>query len=156
METDEAYKATAAIEQLKKELRREHELYLRALADFDNYRRRVERELANAARAAKREIILLLLDVIDNFERALDRVNQAPQSAFEEMRAIRQQILRLLELQGVTPFESLGRAFDPWLHEAVGMVESQEHEPGFILDELRRGYRWGEEVLRPARVRVAR
>jgi len=55
--------------------------------------------------------------------------------------------------QGVTAFESLGRPFDPALHEAVGSVESDEHEPGAVLDELGRGYCWGEELLRPARVR---
>jgi molecular chaperone GrpE len=64
--------------------------------------------------------------------------------------------VRLLQAQGVAPFESVGHPFDPALHEAVGSEESHEQEPGIVLDELSTGYRWGDDLLRPARVRVAR
>jgi molecular chaperone GrpE len=141
---------------LKEELRREHEIYLRNLADFDNYRRRVEREHASVAQAGKREMVLSLLDVLDDFERALEHMDEAPASISAGLSAIYQRLAGLLEAQSVTPFESVGRPFDPALHEAVGSVESNEQESGAVLDELRRGYRWGEELLRPARVRVAR
>jgi len=141
---------------LKEELRREHEIYLRNLADFDNYRRRVERERASVAQAGKREMVLLLLDVLDDFERALEHIDEAPDSVSAGLVAIHRRLAGLLEAQGVTPFESVGQRFDPALHEAVGSVESDEQEPGAVLDEVSRGYRWGEELLRPARVRVAR
>jgi len=141
---------------LKEELRREHEIYLRNLADFDNYRRRVERERASVARAGKREMALSLLDVLDDFERALEHMDEAPGSVAAGLSAIYRRLAGLLESQGVIPFESVGQPFDPTLHEAVGSVESDEQESGVVLDELRRGYRWGEELLRPARVRVAR
>jgi molecular chaperone GrpE len=141
---------------LKEELRREHEIYLRNLADFENYRRRVEHERASVAQAGKREMALSLLDVLDDFERALEHMDDAPASVSAGLRAIYQRLAGLLESQGVIPFESVGRPFDPALHEAVGSVESDEQESGVVLDELRRGYRWGEELLRPARVRVAR
>lgn len=141
---------------LKEELRREHEIYLRNLADFDNYRRRVERERASVASAGNREMILSLLDVLDDFERAFEHMDGASASVSEGLSAIYQRLVGLLEAQGVTPFESVGQRFDPALHEAVGSVESDEQEPGAVLDEVSRGYRWGEELLRPARVRVAR
>jgi molecular chaperone GrpE len=140
---------------LKEELSREHEIYLRNLADFENYRRRVERERASAAQAGKREMVLSLLDVLDDFERALEHMDEAPASLSAGVSAIYQRLSGLLESQGVIPFESVGRPFDPALHEAMGSVKTNEQEPGVVLDELRRGYRWGEELLRPARVRVA-
>jgi molecular chaperone GrpE len=141
---------------LKEELRREHEIYMRNLADFDNYRRRVERERAGAAQAGRREMVLSLLDVLDDFERALEHMDEAPASVSAGLSAIYRRLAGLLESQGVIPFESVGQPFDPALHEALGSVESDEQEPGVVLDEVSRGYRWGEELLRPARVRVAR
>jgi molecular chaperone GrpE len=74
----------------------------------------------------------------------------------EGLQALHRKLLGLLEAQGVTPFESLGETFDPELHEAVGTVETDEYEPGRVADEVQRGYRWNDEVLRPARVRVAK
>jgi len=144
------------VEQLKEELKREHDLYLRARAEFDNYRKRVERERASAARAGKRDIILSLLKVLDNFDFALDHLKDASPAVLEGMRAIERQMVGVLEAQGITSFESVGQPFDPTLNEAIASVESDEYEPGTVLDELRRGYRWGDEVLRPAQVRVVR
>ena len=148
------------IERLNEELRQEHERYLRTLADFENYRKRVERERAKAAQAGKREIILSLLEVLDGLERALQHLENASPSLAEGVRAIHRKLLSLLEAHGVTPFESLGRTFDPALHEAVGVVESSQVESsqfaaGTVAEELQRGYRWDDELLRPARVRVA-
>ena len=142
--------------QLKDELRREHEIYLRNLADFDNYRRRIERERANTAQAGKRQMVLSLLEVLDDFERALAHIDESPASVSAGLGAIHRRLAGLLAAQGVTPFESVSQPFDPALHEAVGSVESDAQAPGTVLDELSRGYRWGQELLRPARVRVAR
>jgi molecular chaperone GrpE len=147
---------SSEIERLKEELRREHDMLLRALADFDNFRRRVERERATAARSGKREILIPLLDVLDGFDRALDHIGRAPSPTAQGVQALRGQLLRLLEAQGVTPFETLGEAFNPELHDAIGSVNSDEVEPGAVAAELQRGYRWGDDVLRPARVRVAK
>jgi molecular chaperone GrpE len=146
----------AEIARLKEELRREHEIYLRSLADFDNFRRRVERERATLAQTGKREMFLSLLEVLDDFERALEHINETPASVSAGLRAIYRRLEDVLEAQGVISFESVGRPFDPALHEALGSVDSDEQEPGVVLDELSRGYRWGDELLRPARVRVTR
>lgn len=155
-EPSESERLEAEITQLKEDLRREHDLYLRSVADFDNYRKRVERERVNAAQAGKRGLILALLDVMDDFERALAHAGQEPEPVVEGLQAIYRRLTALLAAEGVTAFESVGQAFDPALHEAVGSVESEEQEPGAVHDELSRGYRWKEELLRPARVRVAR
>jgi molecular chaperone GrpE len=146
----------AEIERLKEELRREHDMYLRALADFENYRRRVERDQGSAARSGKREIILSLLGVLDGFDRALQHMSDAPRPVTEGLQALHRQLQGVLEAHGVTPFQSVGEVFNPELHDAIGSVESDEFESGAVADEVQRGYRWGEDVLRPARVRVTR
>jgi molecular chaperone GrpE len=143
------------LERLKAEVQREHDLYLRALADHDNYRRRVERERSSAARSGKREIILPLLDVLDGFDRALEHMGRAPSSVIEGFQALQRKLLGLLAAHGVTPLSSVGQTFNPEVHEAVGTVQSDEIEPNTVAEELQRGYRWGDDVLRPARVRVA-
>jgi molecular chaperone GrpE len=156
MEDDLIEKLKGENEHLKDELRREHEIFLRSLADFDNYRKRIERERANAADESKREMILSLLNVMDDFEHALEHIEDSPASVTAGLRAIQRRMFRLVEEQGVIPFESVGHPFDPALHEAVVSEESHEEEPGTVLDELSKGYLWEGKLLRPARVRVAR
>jgi len=143
------------LERLREELAREHERYLRALADFDNYRRRVERERANASRAGKREILLPLLEVVDGFERALAHMGDAPPALLRGFLGLQRQMHNLLAAQGVSPLETLGEVFNPELHDAVGSVARNDLQSGTVIEEVQRGYRWGDAVLRPARVRVA-
>ena len=144
------------IEKLKEQLRNEHEMYLRALADFDNFRRRTERERTTVARSGKREVLLPLLEVLDGFDHALQRIGNTPSSISEGMQVIHRKLLALLEKEGITPLASLGEIFNPELHEAIGSVGSEAHESGTVIEEVQRGYRWNDEVLRPARVRVVR
>lgn len=154
--SDENYSAARAeIERLKHELSREHDKHLRALADFDNYRKRVQRERESAAQAGKRQLVLALLDVLDDFERALAYADTAPASILTGTRVIHQRLQDLLQAQGVVPYTSTGQPFDPALHDAVAVVNTEQATPGMVLNELSPGYRWGDEVLRPARVRVA-
>ena len=141
---------------LQEEPRRDQERYLRLLADFDNYRRRVDRERTSAARSSKRAMILSLLDVLDDFERALQHVGEASSSVSEGLQAIHRKLAGVLEAEGVTPFNSVGEPFNPDVHEAIGSVASSEFPPGVVAEEARRGYRWGDDVLRPARVVVTR
>lgn len=150
-----AAESTGEVERLKEELRQEHDALLRSLADFDNYRRRVERDRLSAARSAKRDIIIQLLDVLDDFDRALSHLDNAPSAVSQGVRALHRKIQGVLETQGVTPFNSAGESFNPQFHEALGTTKNDDVEPGVVAEELQRGYRWGDEVLRPARVRVA-
>jgi molecular chaperone GrpE len=152
----------AEIKSIRDELERERELRMRALADFDNYRKRVERERGAGERSGKRAIILALLDVMDDFDRALEHVDQSPDAVVEGLRAVHKRLADALKAQGVTPIESVGQQFDPMRHEAVGVVEAGAGragtvlEPGAVTDETRRGYLWDGEVLRPASVHVAK
>lgn len=143
------------ISQIKQELRREHDMHMRALADFDNYRRRVERERESEARRGKRDIILSILEVLDGFDRALKHVGDAPESVSAGFEALHRKLLNMLEAQGVAPFITVGERFDPRLHEAIGSLDNDEYEPGRVVEEVQRGYRWGDELLRPARVLVS-
>jgi len=153
---DENSSATLAeVERLKQELSRERDMHLRTRADFDNYRKRVQREWDSAAHAGKRQLILALLDVMDDFERALAYANTAPASTLPGARVIHQRLADVLRAQGVVPYASTGQPFDTALHEAVEAVHTDQATSGVVLDELSHGYRWGDEVLRPARVRVA-
>lgn len=140
----------------EEELRLEHERYLRTLAEFENYRKRIRRERESASRQGTREIILSLLEVVDEFDRAFEHISDRTSPLFEGIVAIHRKLLGLLEAQGITPFISVGQTFNPDLHEAIASVQSgDDYEPGQIVDEFRRGYLWGDELLRPAQVRVA-
>jgi molecular chaperone GrpE len=142
-------------ERFKAELSREHGLYLRTLADFDNYRRRVERERAASAQAGKRELVMPLLEVMADFDRAFEHLVDAPEWVSSGFVAIYRSLNSILQAQDIVPFESLGDRFDPLKHEAIGVTESTDVDSGTVVAQLSRGYRWGNEVLRPARVRVA-
>jgi len=140
---------------LRAELEQEHDRYLRARADFENYRRRVERDRDVAARQAKRELLLALVDLADSFDRALVHIDESPDSVAAGLHGMQRRLTSLLEAEGVKPFESVGQRFDPTRHEAMATVRDAGGAPGTVVDEAGRGYLWNDELLRPARVRVA-
>src|SRR5262245_22166434 len=111
--------AQAEIERLQQELSREHDLHLRALADFDNYRKRMQRERDSATQAGKRQLVLALLDVMDDFERALAYANTAPESILTGARVIYKRLIDLLKKQGVVVYTITDQAFDPELRYYV-------------------------------------
>jgi molecular chaperone GrpE len=142
------------ITRLQQELAQEHERTLRALADFDNYRRRVEREQANTSKRERQVLLLALLELADDFERALIHMKDASPSVSKGLQALQRRLEQILSAQGVTPFASVGQPFDPTRHEAIGTVQSEQHAAGMVGEEVRRGYSIGDDVLRPAYVRV--
>lgn len=139
---------------LKGELATERERSLRLLAEFDNYRRRTNQERAFAEEAGKREILLALLDVMDDFDRALLHVGTAPDAVAKGLNLIRQRFSDVLHSNGVTPFDSEGQPFDPTLHEAMTVIDSDGGESGTVYAEARRGYFMNGKLLRPALVAV--
>ena len=139
---------------LKDELATERERGLRLLAEFDNYRRRTRQERALAEENGKREVLLALLDVMDDFDRALLHVGEAPDAVADGLRLIRQRFSDVLHSNGVTPFDSEGEPFDPTIHEAMTMIDSDGEESGTVYTEHRRGYFMNGKLLRPARVAV--
>jgi len=154
-ETPPASSEQAEIEGLRAELQQEHDRYLRARADFENYRRRVERDRDVAARQAKRELLLALVELADGFDRALVHVDESPDSVAAGLHGMQRRLGSLLEAEGVRAFESVGQSFDPTRHEAMATVRDGGGAPGTVVDEAGRGYLWKDELLRPARVRVA-
>jgi molecular chaperone GrpE len=146
--------AEKTIETLEQDLKTEHAMYLRALADFDNYRRRIDRERNKFGTEALRDFMSELLDVVDDLERFLNFVEET--SPFiDGVRFVHQKLLSLLEKEGVRPFESVGKPFDPSLHEVVTTVPAEDTTEGTIVQEARRGYKFRDDILRPARVVVA-
>jgi molecular chaperone GrpE len=144
----------AEIVRLRSELAAERERGLRMLAEFDNYRRRTRQEQALAEQNGKREILLALLDVMDDFDRALLHVGEAPDAVADGLRLIRQRFSDVLHSNGVKPFDSEGKPFDPTVHEAITVVDSDGEKSGTVYTEHRRGYFINGELLRPARVAV--
>jgi len=129
---------------------------VRLQADFDNYRKRVDRERGSENARALGAAIEGLLPALDGFERALAAHNDP---AYEDFRQgfdlIYRQLREALSRLGLERIETAGQPFDPRVHQAVERVESSEHEDGVVIDEMQAGYRFRDRVLRPAMVRVA-
>jgi molecular chaperone GrpE len=130
---------------------------LRLAAEFDNYRKRIDRDRRDQADAAVASAIEDLLPIVDNLDRALEApAGEDADSYREGVELIHRQMLDLLRRRGVTPIESVGADFDPQLHQAVAHEASPEHREGEVMEEFRRGYKLGDRLLRPAMVKVAK
>jgi len=144
------------LEELRREKDSLQDRLLRTAAEFDNYRKRVERERRDLADYMKADILAEILPIADNFERAL----QAPSSDTDSLRKgvelIHKQMHDFLRKRGVTPIEALGADFDPNFHQAVIHETSPSHREGEVIEELQRGYMLGDKLLRPAMVKVAK
>jgi molecular chaperone GrpE len=132
----------------------------RMAADFANYRKRNEAERTEFAKFAKADLITRLLDVLDGYDRALasvpeDLKGQPGNNWVEGMWLVERKLRQILEGEGLEPIDSLGKPFDPYIHEAVAHVESDEPE-GTITQEHQRAYRLHDRVIRPALVSVAK
>jgi molecular chaperone GrpE len=144
-------KATEERDQIKDQL-------LRTMADFQNFRKRVLDEKRLIEERANERFVTELLPVLDNFERGLAVIEQGGtlESLVEGVKAIDRQLRSVLESQKVIRIVSVGQPFDPDQHEALATVESAEHEDGTVIDEIEPGYKLGDRVIRPARVRVSK
>ena len=143
------------VRSLAEELASERERRLRLLAEFDNYRRRTRQEHAVAEQKGKREILLALLDVMDDFNRALSQIGSQSDSVGKGLRLIRDRFNEVLRSNGVTAFESQGHPFDPMVHEAMSVIETDDEQASDVVyAEEQRGYLMNGELLRPARVSV--
>jgi molecular chaperone GrpE len=132
----------------------------RMAADFSNYRKRNETERLEFAKYAKADLITKLLDVLDGYDRALESVpaevkDQPGNNWVEGMWLVERKLRSILEGEGLEPIDSLGKPFDPYLHEAVAHVESDQPE-GTVIQEHRKAYRLNDRVIRPALVSVAK
>jgi molecular chaperone GrpE len=131
-----------------------HDRVLRARAEFDNARRRAERERSDFMQFAAMDLVRDILPVLDDFERAL-KVETADKDYAKGVELIYQRLSDTLKKMGLEPLETAGKQFDPNLHQAVERVETEEAEDQTVLGEFQRGYNFRGKLLRPAMVRVA-
>ena len=141
-------------------LRRERDEYyerlLRTTADFDNYRKRTDRERRELTQYAATALLTDLLPLVDDLERALAVDTQDGEVDRRGVEIIHKQLLDLLDKQGVTGIKALGADFDPNLHQAVAHEPSEAHRDGEVIEELRRGYTQRDRLLRASMVKVAK
>lgn len=130
---------------------------LRTVAEFDNYKKRTANQFEQMIRSANEKLLLELLEVVDNFERALQHNNSDTESDSlrQGTELIYNQLLGILTKYNVTPIESVGQPFDPNLHEAMMQTPSAEYDEGLVAMEIGKGYMLGDRVLRHAKVAVS-
>lgn len=135
----------------------ESDALLRLQADFTNYRKRVSKEKIEIFRRSKESILLELLPVLDNFNRALQMQNQdIPKGFIEGIQMVEKQFYLALKKLQVEPIVALGKAFDPNLHEAVSYEQTDSCEEGIVFEELEKGYLCEGKVFRFTKVKVAK
>ncbi|APG45244.1 nucleotide exchange factor GrpE [Syntrophotalea acetylenica] len=135
------------------------DLYLRERAELENFRKRMQREKEDLVRFANENLLREVLTVVDNLERAIDHARgseETVQGLMEGVEMTLSQCRKLLEKFGVTPVAAVGEPFDPTWHEAMGQLESAEHPPNTVLQEMQKGYLLNDRLLRPALVLVSK
>lgn len=129
--------------------------YMRLMADFQNQKKRFDKEKADIHQYANEKIVKNLLEVLDNFERALDATKDADPNLHEGMELIFKQLMAALEKAGVAEIKALGEEFDPNFHNAVMMEETDEYESNKVSEVMQKGYTLNSRVIRPSMVKVA-
>jgi len=130
---------------------------LRTQADFDNYRKRTQKEKEEFAKYASTKLITELLPIVDNFDRAFSTVveDNLNESFSKGMNMIYRQLEGVLQAEGLVPMDSVGQPFNPEFHQAIMQVESEEYPEGTVVEEIQKGYMLKDKVLRPAMVKVS-
>lgn len=130
--------------------------YLRERAEMENFRKRQARMAEERVERNKRDLLEKVLEVMDNLDRALHYQDTMDREGLQQgLRMVQWQLNELLKTEGLSPVPSVGERFDPHIHEAIESVESDEHPEGTVVEEVRKGYRIGNDMLRPARVIVS-
>jgi molecular chaperone GrpE len=131
---------------------------LRLHAEFENFKKRMTKEKAEFMRYANEELLTELLMVIDHFESGIDTARKGENfnSLFRGMEMILKELYDLLNNKGLSLIETVGKKFDPHCHEAIMQVETDEYPEGFVVEEIRKGYRFNDRVIRPAVVKISK
>ena len=154
----EARKGDAAETDAERQRDEYYDLLLRKTAEFDNFRKRTERERQAVTEAAAADLIADLLPIVDDLERALqaEAVDEGAKTYRRGVELIHQQLLDVLRKRGVRSIDALGADFDPYYHQAVAHEPAAGGRDGEVIEEFRRGYMLGDRLLRPAMVKVAK
>ncbi len=153
---DQSVALKERIAQLEKESAEHKDAWLRSIAEFKNYKRRTDQERADLIRSASSALLLKLLPVVDDLERASQNVTPeiAESPWYNGFKLIPQKLKTILESEGITPIEALGTHFDPNRHEAVIYEAAGEEQEGKVIAELQKGYMLRDRILRPTMVKV--
>ncbi len=146
------------LDRVQAEMEDTKDKFLRGLADFDNYRKRVARERAQFTKCANEDLIKQLLDVVDNIERALNAASDSgdPEGFKKGIELIYEHLKGILTKEGLCPIVCLGEPFDPNYHEAVMALEKEGHESDKVVEEIQKGYMLDGRVIRPSKVVVSK
>jgi molecular chaperone GrpE len=144
--------------QAQAEAARLKDAWLRTAADYDNFRKRTRRELDDARRGGREDLLRVLLPVFDNLERALQSAQRSSdvKAMADGLKMVERQFIEALGREGIARIPTVGHSFDPSVHEAIQQVETGDHEPGTVLAEVQPGYTQGDRLLRAAMVVVAK
>ncbi|MCC3372772.1 nucleotide exchange factor GrpE [Cohnella sp. REN36] len=156
-EGDAAAEEDPQYAELKRQAEEHHQRLLRVQADYDNFRRRTQKEKEELAQYASLKLVTSLLPVLDNFGRALQTGGESTDiAAFAKgVEMINRQLWQVLESEGLKLMEPVGEPFDPEIHQAIMQVESDEHEDGTVVEVVQPGYWLKDKVIRPAMVKVS-
>jgi molecular chaperone GrpE len=146
------------LEEKEKEIKEDHDRLLRLAADFENYKKRAARDKEDWTKFANEDLIRAILPFIDNLERAVNHAQKVADTGvlIEGVRLTIQQILQSLNKFGLSSFQSVGKPFDPTVHEAMLVIETDQHEPNQVVEEFQKGYLLNDRLLRPATVSVSK
>ena len=146
------------LEEKEKEAKDHYDRLLRVAADLDNYKKRAAKEKEEWVKFSNEDLIKTLLPFIDNLERAVNHAEKVEDTGvlIEGVRLTIQQLLRSLNKFGLSSFDSVGKPFDPAVHEAILVVPTDQHEPNLVVVEFQKGYLLNDRLLRPASVSVSK
>ena len=137
--------------------KKENDQLLRLKADFENTKKRLERDKQDSIRYANEKLLAEVLPVMDDLDRAMASLKEGhdPEMVAKGLKLAQEAMHQVLERHGVTAVKGIGETFDPNLHEAVGVVEAPDEKEGTVMDEVQRGYLLNGRLIRPSRVRIA-
>ncbi len=143
--------------ELEAKLKEALEMPLRLKADFDNTKKRLERDKMDAIKYANERLLAEILPALDNVDRALISISEGhdPEKVKQGLRIAQEELHKVLELHGVEVIKAVGNEFDPRFHEAVAMVAAEDAKEGFVVEEVQKGYVLNGRLIRPSRVKVA-
>lgn len=146
----------AQLEAARSEAQSYKDKYLREYADKENFRKSQERRTQDRVRREKRAVLEHVLEIVDNLDRSLVYQETMDRTGLQQtLRMLQVQLNGLLTSEGLTAVPTVGETFDPYVHEAIETIPSADHPEGVVAEEVRKGYKHGEDLLRPARVKVS-
>ncbi len=151
-------KCRMARKTLKEEVAEYKDKYLRTLADFENYKKRTHKEREEILKYANERLLFELLGILDDFERGLGALKETKDKKLKDfhqgVKLIHNNLIKVLEQEGLKSFSGIGEPFDPKFHEAIGVKKSKKYPPNHVVLEISKGYKLKDKVIKPAKVFV--